>query len=154
MGSLAIGREPFVISIGARGIEGRVEYSVLCLFVASILWTMIYDTLYAHQDLEDDLKVGVKSMAVLYRGRTKPVLWLLVSLMCASMISYGQLSGMGVSYYLVAMSGAIGTLSVMIARVDLKSSESCWWWFSNAFWFAGGSISAGLGAEYLGRILQ
>ncbi|MCJ1247589.1 hypothetical protein MMC30_004804 [Trapelia coarctata] len=149
MGSLAIGVEPFAIGMLGSGSKPRVEYSTLCLFLACILWTMIYDTVYAHQDLKDDIKVGIKSLAVMYRDRTKSLLWQLFALMAALLIACGWLSEMGVIYYLVAVGGAMMSLGLMIANVDLKDSKSCWWWFGNSFWFAGGSIAGGLLAEYL-----
>ncbi|KAI0145354.1 UbiA prenyltransferase family-domain-containing protein [Xylariaceae sp. FL1272] len=65
---------------GSPGEERAVAYfgisqSTTCLFVACILWTVIYDTIYAHQDIEDDTKIGMKSLAVLCRERTKPFLY-------------------------------------------------------------------------------
>ena len=106
---------------------------------------MMYDTIYAHQDLKDDIKAGIKSLAVLYRDRTKSLL----AMMAALLLACGKLSEMGLMYHLIAVGGATLSLGLMIARVDLQSSESRWWWFSNGFWFAGGSIAAGLLLEYL-----
>ncbi|KAI9777022.1 MAG: hypothetical protein M1816_004984 [Peltula sp. TS41687] len=151
MGSLAIGVEPFAIGVLGSNSKPNIEYSTLCLFLASILWTMIYDTIYAHQDFKDDVKVGIKSVAVLYRDRTKSLLWRLLALMTALLIACGKLSGMGVMYYLLAIGGPIMSLGLMIAKVDLKSSESCWWWFGNGFWIPGVSIAGGLLMEYLYR---
>ena len=153
MGSLAIGFEPFAVGVLGHGSKARVESSTLCLFLASILWTMIYDTIYAHLDLNDDVKAGVKSLAVLYRDSTKSLLWQLLAVMTALLITCGRLSGMGTMYYLVATGGAMMSLGLMIAKVDLKNPESCWWWFGNGFWFAGGSIAGGLLMEYLYRNL-
>jgi 4-hydroxybenzoate polyprenyltransferase len=119
--------------------------------VASTLWTMIYDTVYAHQDLKDDIKAGIKSLAVLYRDGTKSLLWQLLALMAALLTACGRLNEMSIMYYLVAVGGTVVSLGSMIAKVDLKSAESCWWWFGNGFWFAGGSIAGGLLVEYLYR---
>ena len=58
MGEVAMGLDPFE-SI-------RIASSIGCLFLASTMWTVIYDVIYAHQDLDDDIKAGIKSMAVLY----------------------------------------------------------------------------------------
>ncbi|KAI4122336.1 MAG: hypothetical protein LQ338_005875 [Usnochroma carphineum] len=148
MGSRAMGSEPFAVGILGSGEKPYMEYSTLCLFLASILWTTMYDTIYAHQDLKDDIKVGIKSLAVLYRERTKSLLWQLLTLMAALLLACGRLSEMDLMYHLVAVGGATLSLGLMVARVDLQSSTSCWWWFSNGFWFAGGSIAAGLLLEY------
>ncbi|KAL8746680.1 MAG: hypothetical protein Q9190_001334 [Brigantiaea leucoxantha] len=151
MGSLAVGVEPFEIGMwGARSMP-RVEYSTLCLFLANVLWTILYDTVYAHQDLEDDIKVGIKSLAVLYRDHTKSLLWQLLILMSGLLITYGKLAEMDILYYIVAAGGSSLSLGLMISMVDLKSSESCWWWFSNGFWLTGGSITGGLLLGYIYR---
>ena len=152
MGSQAIALEPFAIGVFGSGLKPRLEYSIFCLFLASILWTMIYDTIYAHQDLEDDLKAGIKSLAVLYRNSTKSLLWQLLTLMTAFLSASGWLSEMGVMYYLITVGGSLLSLGLMIVKVELNNSQSCWWWFGNGFWFAGGSISGGLLVEYLCRV--
>ncbi|CAD6593168.1 MAG: hypothetical protein ASARMPRED_007096 [Alectoria sarmentosa] len=149
MGSLAIGLKPFTIGMLGFGSKPRVQYSTLCLFLASIIWTMIYDTIYAHQDLKDDLKAGIKSLAVLYRDRTKVLLWQLLALMTILLIVCGWLSKMSVMYYVIVVGGEMISLGSMIARVELTSAESCWWWFGNGFWLTGGSIGGGLLVEYL-----
>ncbi|EED12003.1 prenyltransferase, putative [Talaromyces stipitatus ATCC 10500] len=126
-----------------------LEPSVMALFLAGVVWTVIYDTIYAHQDLQADLRVGIKSLAVLFQTRTKFVLWPLLALMASLLVSCGQRSHFGAVFYLVGVGGAIGALGAMIALVELRDSQSCWWWFSKAFWLAGGAIFAGLLGEYL-----
>ena len=158
MGSLAMGVEPFgLFTMGSESRPGRkshVELSTVCLFAASILWTAIHDTIYAHQDLEDDIRAGIKSLAVLYRDKTKPLLWQLLAVMAALLIACGRLSALTLPYYMVAVVGASVSLGLMIARVDLKDTQNCWWWFSNNFWYAGGSVAGGLLLEYLSRQSQ
>ncbi|KAL4880725.1 UbiA prenyltransferase [Aspergillus karnatakaensis] len=132
-------------------LQVTVQFTVLCLFGANILWTMIYDTIYAHQDVADDRKIGIKSIAVLYGEQTKSLLWGLLAVKGALLVACGRLGHMSVVYYLVAVLGAVGSLGVMIREVDLASGESCWWWFGNGFWLAGGSIVGGLGLELLVR---
>ena len=149
MGSFAIGIQPFAIGILDSDSRPFREYSTLCLFVANIIWTMIYDTIYAHQDLKDDVKARIKSLAVLYRDRTKILLWQLLAFMIVLLLMCGWLSEMGVMYYAVAVGGTTMSLGLMVGRVELKSSESCWWWFGNGFWFTGGFIAGGLFLEYL-----
>ncbi|PLB53891.1 UbiA prenyltransferase [Aspergillus steynii IBT 23096] len=146
IGELAMGAPPFVYS-ASQGFS--IDYSVLCLFLAGVAWTIIYDTVYAHQDLQADLQVGIKSLAVLFQARTKALLWPLLATMAALLIECGLLSAMSPLYYLVTVVGATLSLATMIARVDLASSPSCWWWFSKGFWWAGGAICVGLLLEYV-----
>jgi 4-hydroxybenzoate polyprenyltransferase len=147
MGSLALGRECIKFSKAGAGLD--IDPSSLCLFLANILWTMIYDTIYAHQDLKDDIKAGIKSLAVLYRDDTKGLLWKLLFLMAGFLAAAGWLSGTSPLFHMIAVGGSVSSLGVMIQRVELKRTESCWWWFGNGFWYAGGSIAAGLLAEYV-----
>ena len=95
------------------------------------------------------MRAGVKSLTVLYRDQTKQLLWRLLTFMTLLLIACGVLSGMNFSYHLFGVGGATTALALMIAKVELKTSESCWWWFSKVFWFAGGSITGGLLLEYL-----
>src|SRR3954447_19619131 len=53
---------------------GRLDWPALVLYAGSISWVIAYDTIYAHQDREDDLMIGIKSTALLFRERTKPIL--------------------------------------------------------------------------------
>ena len=52
----------------------RLDWPAIVLYAGSISWVIAYDTIYAHQDREDDLMIGIKSTALLFRERTKPML--------------------------------------------------------------------------------
>jgi 4-hydroxybenzoate polyprenyltransferase len=53
---------------------GRIEVAALVLYAGSIAWVIGYDTIYAHQDSEDDLLIGIKSTALLFGARTRQAL--------------------------------------------------------------------------------
>src|SRR5579885_636156 len=53
---------------------GRLDWPPLILYAGSICWVIGYDTIYAHQDREDDLLIGIKSTALLFRENTAPML--------------------------------------------------------------------------------
>ncbi|KAF2654852.1 prenyltransferase, UbiA family protein [Lophiostoma macrostomum CBS 122681] len=148
IGSLAMDVELFTYDpFGHQNSAPAVDFAAVFLFLACILWTMIYDItlgIYAHQDLQDDQKAEIKSIAVLYRDKT----WVLLLDMSGLLTVYGIVGGMTLSYYVLSVGGSIVTLSLIVARAELRSSESCWWWFGNGFWYAGGAITAGLLAEY------
>lgn len=55
--------------------SGRIEWASVALYAAGIAWTLYYDTIYAHQDREDDALIGVKSTARLFGANTRPWLW-------------------------------------------------------------------------------
>lgn len=61
--------------LGWSAVAGAVDWAVvLPLYAGSIFWTLVYDTIYAHQDKSDDVHAGVKSTALLFADKTKPVL--------------------------------------------------------------------------------
>ena len=53
---------------------GRIDATALVLYAGSIAWVIGYDTIYAHQDAEDDALIGIKSTALLFGARTHPAL--------------------------------------------------------------------------------
>jgi 4-hydroxybenzoate polyprenyltransferase len=55
---------------------GGIALAPILLYLAGIMWTLHYDTIYAHQDREDDALIGVKSTARLFEDETEPMLWL------------------------------------------------------------------------------
>ena len=55
-------------------VRGRLEWAPVLLYLGGIAWTLGYDTIYAHQDKEDDVRIGVKSSALALGERTRP--WL------------------------------------------------------------------------------
>ncbi|KAI1208142.1 UbiA prenyltransferase family-domain-containing protein [Annulohypoxylon truncatum] len=130
------------------------DNSVLCIFLACILWTVIYDTIYSHMDLQEDIRVGVKSMAVLLQNGTKAVLWILLGCMLVLLVVAGVSSDMSIQYVAIAVGGCLTSQALMIYMVDLTVPESCWWWFANGFWITGTSVAFSLLYEYLLRLSQ
>lgn len=140
-----------MVGSAATGLDRPwLDQGTLCLVAASLLWTVIYDTIYAHQDIKDDARLGVKSMAMLFatETRTKLLLWFLWWLMGAALILYARLEEMGFQFYFITVFGALASLGAMIANVELGNEASCWWWFSIGFWYVGLSIAGGLLSEH------
>lgn len=159
IGSVALGHEPFTwrylrlaeaqgdLDIGYD--TAHVDVGTVSLFLACVLWTVIYDSIYAYQDVEDDIKLGMKSMAVLLRGHIKPALGLLLTGMLCSLAYCGSHFGFGLLYYVPSMTGSLVVLGAMILRVNIEDSANCWWWFKHGFWTVGWAIALGLLTQYL-----
>uniref|UniRef100_M4DRZ0 4-hydroxybenzoate polyprenyltransferase, mitochondrial n=1 Tax=Brassica campestris TaxID=3711 RepID=M4DRZ0_BRACM len=119
--------------LGWAAVKGSVEPAVvLPLYLSGICWTLVYDTIYAHQDKDDDVKVGVKSTALRFGENTK--LWL-TGFGTASMglLALSGLSAdLGWQYYasLVAASGQLGW---QIGTADLSSRPDCSRKYVNTF---------------------
>ena len=123
--------------------------SSLCL--SNIAWTVFYDTIYAFQDLKDDIKAGNKSIAVRHQRNAKPLLSMLGIAQVGCLAVTGLTIQAG-SMYFTCLFATIMTLGIMINKVDLENPENCSWWFQNGCLFIGGSIAAGFSSECFGRI--
>ena len=78
---------------------GELDSSLWWLFLATLIWALIYDTMYAMVDREDDLKIGVKSTAILFGAYDRMVIGILQLGMLAVLMVAGQRFGLGAYYY-------------------------------------------------------
>ncbi|KAI5927872.1 4-hydroxybenzoate hexaprenyltransferase [Camillea tinctor] len=124
------------------------------LYASNVAWTVLYDMVYAHMDIRDDAKAGIKSIALKHGADTKKVLAGLAVVQVGLLAGAGVAAGAGPAFFVGSCGGAALTLGWMIKRVDLKSVKDCWWWFINGCWITGGVISLGLGADYIVRYVQ
>jgi 4-hydroxybenzoate polyprenyltransferase len=119
------------------------------LYASNIAWTVLYDMIYAHMDIKDDTKAGIKSIALKHDAQTKQILTGLAVTQVGLLAAAGVAAGSGPIFFVGSCGGAAATLAVMIWKVNLKSVKDCWWWFVNGCWLTGGAIATGLGADYL-----
>lgn len=145
--------------VGAAGmgldVQQQEPYKIAgigCLYLSNVVNTVIYDAVYAHQDLEDDLKAGVKSVAVAWRDKTKSILCLLSLAEVGLLGAAGFLLGMGFFYYVAAVAGTAEVLATMIRKVRLDVPDSCGNWFKWTIWLTGGTLSLGLLGEYIEQL--
>ncbi|KAF4631296.1 hypothetical protein G7Y89_g6830 [Cudoniella acicularis] len=124
------------------------------LYSSNVAWTVLYDMIYAHMDIKDDAKAGIKSIALRHDKQTKQILSGLAVTQVGLLAAAGVVAGAGPVFFIGSCGGAAVTLAIMIKRVNLESVKDCWWWFVNGCWLTGGVISAGLGAEYLVQYAQ
>lgn len=124
-----------------------------CLYASNVAWTVLYDMIYAHMDIRDDVKAGIKSIALKHEKETKIVLSGLAVVQLGLLAATGVAAGMGPIFFVGSCGGAAFTLGTMIQRVKLKEVKNCWWWFVNGAWFTGGAISLGLAGEYVAHLL-
>ena len=123
--------------------------ATVALYASCVSWTVLYDMIYAHMDIKDDAKVGIKSIALRHEKQTKAVLSGL------AVVQIGLLAAAGVAvraspvFFLGSCGSAAATLGLMIWKVRLKEVSSCWWWFRNGALFTGGGIASGMFAEYM-----
>ena len=102
----------------------EVSAASLALYVAAIAWTIGYDTIYAHQDKEDDALIGVRSTARLFGERTGQWLIGLYGLTVALVALSIWLAGTGIVAWL-GLAAAAAMLAWQIATLDIDDPEQC-----------------------------
>ena len=147
-----------IMGFPALGIDLLSNTSALSaaglLYASNIAWTVLYDMIYAHMDIKDDAKAGIKSIALKHDQQTKQVLTGLAITQVGLLAGAGMAAGAGPAFFIGSCGGALLTLGIMIKRVNLKSVKNCWWWFVNGCWMTGGVVCLGLGADYLQHYVQ
>ena len=146
----------FVIGFPAVGInplkDERILPVVACLYGSGMAWTIMYDTVYAHQDIQDDKREGVRSIAIQFESYTKPFLSSLCFLQVSFLGLAGSLMSAGIFYYAGCLGAALSGI-IMVATVDLEDPSSCAWWFHRGAWlFTGCSIALGCFGQYFARL--
>lgn len=115
----------FGAPMGAVAVTGHVNASILALYGAAILWDLGFDTIYAHQDREDDALVGIGSTALLFGEQTRLFVagcYLGVLLL---LIAAGLGAGMTAARYLPALIPAAALLGWQVWRVDIHDPALC-----------------------------
>ncbi|KAH8204295.1 hypothetical protein TruAng_001581 [Truncatella angustata] len=143
-----------VFSVAALGIDplqAGVRGPTLALCAANIFWTITYDTIYAHQDVADDAKAGVKSMALRFENSTKIVASVLSVAQVLSLALVGIWAGFSSIYFVGTVGGVAAAMAYYIYDVDLKRPESCGAWFHDQMWLEGSGFLAGLTGEYYAK---
>jgi 4-hydroxybenzoate polyprenyltransferase len=103
---------------------GSLEASPLLLYAGSIAWVIGYDTIYAHQDREDDALVGIGSTALLFGERTKPMLALFYALAVLFLAAAGWAAGAGAVFALGILAFA-SHLAWQTVRLDIADPDRC-----------------------------
>ena len=110
--------------VGYSAITGHLTLPAVLLYAAGIFWTLGYDTIYAHQDREDDALIGVKSTALLLGRHTKLALLIFYALMLACLGGVGLYGGLTTLYW-VGLGVTAYHLGVQIAQLDIDDAALC-----------------------------
>ncbi|HEY5278829.1 MAG TPA: 4-hydroxybenzoate octaprenyltransferase [Pseudolabrys sp.] len=103
---------------------GRLDAPALVLYAGSILWVIAYDTIYAHQDREDDLMIGIKSTALLFQTGTKPMLAVFYAGAVVLIGAAGLVAG-GRAIFVVGMVAFAAQLAWQVWRIDIDDPALC-----------------------------
>jgi 4-hydroxybenzoate polyprenyltransferase len=112
------------VLLGWAAVHGRLDPAPLVFYVGCVAWTIGYDTIYAHQDKEDDALVGMKSTALLFAERSRPWIAGFYAVAVAGFVWAGVLAGLGWPYYLFLVLTA-AQLAWQAAKVALDRPADC-----------------------------
>lgn len=157
--------------LGWAAVAGSLNWAVAGpLYVGSVLWCIGYDTIYAHQvsharpargvsaeltdqDKTDDVLAGVKSTALAWGDRTKPIVGTLYAGFISCLALAGHALGAGPIYYAVSCAGTACHLAWQVITVDLDSRADCWAKFKANGFVAGAIVWLGIAGNYLDQVL-
>ncbi|MGB5834875.1 MAG: 4-hydroxybenzoate octaprenyltransferase [Thiohalocapsa sp.] len=137
----------WAVPMAFTAIQGSVPDWVWVLFASAVVWALIYDTEYAMVDRDDDLKIGIKSTAILFGRFDRIIIGLLQVLMLALLVYVGIAAGRGWAYF-----GGLGVAAVMALHqqrlIRGRVPGDCFEAFLNNNYF-GMCVFLGLVLDYL-----
>lgn len=126
---------------------GEVPAVAWVMFFANLFWAVAYDTAYAMMDREDDLKVGVKSTAILFGIWDRHMIALAHMIALVLLIKAGTMAGLGTFFYL-GLAVAAGLAVYQQKLIHKRDPKLCFRAFLNNSWF-GAAIFSGLVLNYM-----
>jgi 4-hydroxybenzoate polyprenyltransferase len=110
--------------MGFAVMLGRIDATALLLYAGSIAWVIGYDTIYAHQDAEDDALIGVKSTALLFGARTRAALMVFYGLSVVLIGAALALAGAGLPAW-IGLAAFVAHLIWQIRRLEISDPALC-----------------------------
>ncbi len=126
--------------------KATLSTEIWLLYLATLVWTVAYDTIYAMVDRDDDLKIGVKSTAILFGEADKMIIALLQSLVVLLLILVGLHKELSMFYSLSVIAAAV-LFVYQQHLIRYRDRDSCFKAFLNNQW-VGLSVFAGLVLDY------
>jgi 4-hydroxybenzoate polyprenyltransferase len=110
--------------VGWTAVTGALAWPPLLLYLGGIFWTIGYDTIYAHQDKEDDVRIGVKSSAIALGPRTRPWLCAFYGAALLSWAAAGHMAGLG-GFFWAGLAAATLQLTWQAFGVAIDHPADC-----------------------------
>lgn len=121
------------IIMAFAAVSGKLPISAWLLFLASMLWIVAYDTLYAMVDRDDDLIVGIKSTAILFGSTDRLMVGLLQLSALATLLLLGHQQAYQLHYYL-GLAGAASLFAYQQYLIRYRERDACFQAFKNNVW--------------------
>ena len=110
--------------MGWAAYYADLNHAAIILYAAAVAWTVAYDTIYAHQDKEDDVLMGLKSTALKFGDKTHLWLSLFFGIAIGGIAFAGLSAGAGVWFYL-GLALAAAQAVWQIATLDINDAQNC-----------------------------
>ena len=111
--------------LGWSAVAGAVHWPVAVpLYAGGVLWTLVYDSIYAHQDKTDDVRVGIHSTALLFGEHTRSILTAFSASSVGCIALAGYLNAQGAPFFL-GTGLAAAQLALVIRRTNFNDRKSC-----------------------------
>ena len=137
----------WAIPMAFAAVQDGVPKLAWLLFTVNVLWATAYDTFYAMVDRDDDLKIGVKSTAILFGEADLLVIGVLQALVLAGLVLVGRMADLGLFFYLgLLVAAGLALYQQYLARQ--RAPSGCFDAFLNNNWF-GAAVFAGVFLHYL-----
>lgn len=114
----------FGAPLGYAAAAGTIDAAFLALYAAALLWDLGFDTIYAHQDREDDALLGVRSTARLFGARTGGFLAMVYAAAIGALALAGWLAGLGLWFY-PALAAPAALLARQVVALDIDDPALC-----------------------------
>lgn len=118
------------IPMAFAAVSESVPLSCWLLFIANICWAVAYDTQYAMVDRDDDIKIGVKSTAILFGRHDKLIIGILQVVVMGLMVAVGWLNGLGAAFY-ASILVAGGLFAYQQKLIAGRERDACFQAFMN-----------------------
>lgn len=118
------------IPMAFAAVSESVPLSCWLLFIANICWAVAYDTEYAMVDRDDDIKIGVKSTAILFGRHDKLIIGILQVVVMGLMVAVGWLNGLGAAFY-ASILVAGGLFAYQQKLIAGRERDACFQAFMN-----------------------
>lgn len=110
--------------LGPMALLAHLPLAYAPLYLGSVAWTILYDTIYAFQDRADDKLIGVKSTALLF-GENKPILAGFAGAFTAGLTATGLMLGAGPGFWLGTL-GATCHMAWQVRSIEFNNVSKCW----------------------------
>ena len=136
----------FAVPMAFSAQTNAIPLVAWVMYLATILWALVYDTMYAMVDKEDDLKIGVKSTAILFGAKDREIMAILQIIILALLIGIGKMQNLGGFYY-AGLAVAAGLSIYQQKLIFHRDRALCFKAFLNNNWY-GLAVFVGLLLNY------